>query len=291
MANESISILKDSKVYSPPKPGSVRTYQLLGLRMDPDTKSLVCPQSKKIPNKFLINDKKGQIDNVKSYVFVSHQDPSVSSNSIPASQRGKIFFTRAAQGKIHISGDNPEQFELDKALFFHQANKSNIKKPWHIKPKGGEYKFEMIDKNAIAEVNVENIERRNDSENVIKDMKVASLRDTYELLFKQDSEGLTQKEVRSALYQYVQKDDHAQNFLTLSQSEQMKAKVVIRQAMEQKIIKVSVEGTSFVWVKGGELICAKLARKSIQDSLLIFLVTDDGKDIFKTLKDLTEAKD
>lgn len=286
MANESISILKD---YKPPRPGRSRVYRLLGLRIDSITKGFVCPQSSTIANKFLINDKKNGRDEVKSFVFVSHQDPSVSSNSIPTSQRGKIKFTRAALGEIRISGDNPENFELDKALFFHQQNISNIGKDWHIKPRSRKYVFELIDHKAIASINIKSVERRNDSENVIKEMKIAMLRDTFEMLFKQDSEGFSVEEVRSQLYNYVQKDDQASNFLTLSQSEQMKAKVIIRNAVEGNIIKKSTEGTSWRWTKGGELICNKLPRKSVLDSLLIFLVTDDGKDVYKTLKDLTEA--
>ena len=289
MANESISVLK-SKEYSPPRPGWTRTYKLLGLRIDEVTGKLVCPNSRKISNKFLVNDKKGDQDNVKSFVYVSHQDPSVSSDSIPASQRGKIVFLHNAMGRIHISGDNPEQFEMDKALFFHQQNKSNVGKPWHIKPKSGLYVFELVDPKAKAVVNINQVERRNDSENIIKEMKVPVMRDTYELLFKQDSEGFSEKEIRSHLYDYVQKDDNAQNFLVLSQSEQMKNKVIVRNAIEQKFIEASIGGTSYVWSKGKELICNKLPRISLQDSLLKFLVTDDGKDIFKTLKDLTEAK-
>ena len=286
MANESISILKE---YNPPRPGKTRVYRLLGIRIDPETKQFVCPQSRKVANKFLLNDKKNGKDGVKSFVYVSHQDPTVSSDSIPASQRGRIVFTRAAMGEIRISGNNPEEFELDKALHFHQQNISNVGKPWHIRPRTGEYLFEWVDKKAIASVNIHNVERRNDSENIIKAMKVASLRDTFELLFKQDSEGFSSEEVRSKLYNYVQVDEQAKNFLVLSQSEQMKAKFVIRNAVDQKFIKQSVEGTSWVWVKGGELICNKLPRKSLLDSLLIFLVTNDGKDVFKTLNDLTEA--
>ncbi len=287
MANESISVLKD---YSPPRKGKSRIYRLLGVRIDPDTGTFVCPNTRRLPNKFLINDRKNQRDNVKSFVYVSHQDPSISSNSIPASQRGKIVFLKAAMGEIRISGNNPEEFELDKALFFHQQNISNIDKSWHIKPRTREYLFELVDKGAIADVNIKEIERRNDSENVIKNMKIAILRDTYEMLFKQDSEGIDQKEVRSALYNYVQNDEQAKNFLILSQSEQMKAKVVIRNAIDKKIISESIELTSWMWVKGKETICAKLPRKSNLDSLLIYLVTDEGKDVLKTLKDLTEAK-
>lgn len=283
MANEAISVLKEFK---PLERGRSRTYQLLGLRIDPENKSFICPQSRRIANKFLINDKG---NNVKSYLFVSNHAPTLNGSSLPANQLGKIVFTKEAAGKIIISGDKPEDRELDKALFFHQANKSNIDKSWHVRPRAGQYVFELLDPKTKAEFDNKNFERRNTCENIINEMKVALMRDTYEMLFKQDSEGFDSPVIRNKLYEYVQKDANAQNFIVLNESEQMKAKVIIREAYDKKFI--MKDDTRVRWVNGKELICAKLPRKNMDQSLLIFLVTDDGKDILKTLKDLTEAKE
>ena len=281
MANEGISVLSEFK---PLPPRKTRTYQLLGLRIDPISKGFVCPQSRRIANKFLVQDKKI----VKSFVFVSNHAPTTHGSSLPANQLGSIVFTTEGAGKIIISGDKPEDMELDKALFFHQQNKSNIDKPWHVRPRTGEYIFELLDPKAKAEFNNKNFERRNTCENIIADMKVAMLRDTYEVIFKQDSEGFDSPVVKTKLYEYVQEDANAQNFLILNESEQMKAKVIIRDAYDKKFI--MKDDKSVRWVQGKELICAKLPRKNIDQTLLMFLVTDDGKDILKTLKDLTEAK-
>jgi len=282
MANESIQVIQ--KEFTPLRPGRVRTYQLLGLRIDPENKAFICPQSRRIANKFLIKDK----GTVKSFMLVSNHAPTLNGGSLSANQLGKIVFTKEGLGKIIISGDKPEDMELDKALFFHQQNKSNTDKPWHVRPKGGQYVFELLDPKAKAEFNNKNFERRNTCENIIADMKVAIMRDTYEMIKKQDSEGIDSAVVRNQLYEYVQEDSGAQHFLILNASEQMKAKVIFREALDKKFIKK--DDTSVRWVNGKELICNKLPRKSIDQSFLIFLVTDDGKDVLKTLKDLTEAK-
>lgn len=281
MANEGISVLNEFK---PLTPGRNRTYQLLGLRIDKDNKAFVCPQSRRIANKFLVNDKKG----VKSYVFGANHAPTTTGSSLAPHQLGKIVFTREGRGNIIISGDKPEDMELDKALFFHQQNISNIDKPWHVRPKTGQYVFRLLDPKAKAEFANKNFERRNTCENIIGDMKVALQRDTYEVLFKQDCTGIDSPIVENALYEYVQKDAQAQNFLILNESEQMKAKVIIRDAYDKKLI--TKDDSSVRWVNGKELICAKIARKNIDQSLLLFLITDDGKDVLKTLKDLTKAK-
>ena len=281
MANESISVLNEFK----PLPlGRNRTYQLLGLRMDPLSKGFVCPQSRRIANKFLIKDKKI----VKSYVFAGSHAPTMSGGSLAANQLGSIVFTREGRGEIIISGDKPEDMELDKALFFHQQNLSNIDKPWHVRPKGGQFVFKLLDPKAKAEASNKNFERRNTCENIISEMKVALQKDTYEVIFKQDATGIDSPIVKAELYKYVQEDANAQNFLILNESEQMKAKVVIREAYDKKFI--TKDDSSVRWVDGKELICAKLPRKNIDQSFLVFLVTDDGKDILKTLKDLTGAK-
>lgn len=286
MANEAISVIQDE--FKPLPRGRVRTYELLGLRMDPESKGFVCPQSRRIANKFLVNDKKGVKDNVKSFVFVSNHAPTIESGSLTANQLGGIVFTREGRGRIIISGDKPENIELDKALFFHQQNISNIDKPWHVRPRTGQYVFRLLDPKAKAEFDNKNFERRNTCENIISDMKVALMRDTYEMLFKQDSEGFDSPVVRNKLYKYVQEDANAQNFLVLNSSEQMKAKVIIRDAYDKKFI--MKDDKTVRWVNGKELICQKLPRKNMDQSFLIFLVTDDGKDVLKTLKDLTEAK-
>ncbi len=282
MANESIQVV--SKEFKPLLPGKNRTYQLIGLRMDPLSKGFVCPQSRRIANRFLVKDGKA----VKSFMFVSNHAPTASSGSVPAHQLGAIVFTREGRGNIIISGDKPEDMELDRALFFHQQNISNIDKSWHVRPKTGQYVFRLLDPKAKAEASNKNYERRNTCENIINDMKVALMRDTYEMLFKEDCTGIDSPIVKTRLYKYVQEDTQAQNFLALNESEQMKAKVIIREAYDKKFI--TKDDSSVRWVKGKELICARVARKSIDQSLLLFLITDDGKDILKILKELTEAK-
>lgn len=281
MANEGISVLKE---FNPLPSGRVRTYQLLGLRIDPISKGFVCPQSRRIANKFLVKDKNA----VKSYVFGGSHAPTTAGSSLAPNQLGKIVFTREGSGKIIISGDKPEDMELDKALFFHQQNKSNIDKAWHVRPKTGQYVFELLDPKAKANFDNKNFERRNTCENIIAEMKVALMRDTYEMIFKQDSEGFDSPVVKNKLYEYVQEDANAQNFIVLNESEQMKSKVIIREAYDKKFI--TKDDRTVRWVEGKELICQKLPRKNIDQSFLIFLVTDDGKDILKTLKELTEAK-
>ena len=282
MANESIQVV--SKEFKPLLSGKSRTYQLMGLRMDPHSKGFVCPQSRRIANKFLVKDGKA----VKSFMFVSNHAPTTISGSMPANQLGSIVFTREGRGNIIISGDKPEDMELDRALFFHQQNISNIDKHWHVRPKAGQYVFRLLDPKAKAEADNKDFERRNTCENIISDMKVALQRDTYEVLFKQDATGIDSPIVKAALYKYVQKDAQAQNFLILNESEQMKAKVIIRDAYDKKFI--TKDDRAVRWVQGKEVICQKLPRKNIDQSLLVFLVTDDGKDILKTLKSMTEAK-
>jgi len=285
MANESIGVLKDKK-YSFPKKGQVRIYRLLGLHKDSVNGNFVCPQTRTIPNKFLLND----TGTPKSYVYVSHQDPSIQSNNVPVSQRGKIVFTREARGEIIINGERMDHKLLDEALFFHQQNLSNAEKDWHIKPRTGEYLFELVDYRKKAEVNVHEIERNNDCNSIIKAMTVANSRDTYEMVFKMQSEGLTHSEVKSALYKHVAVAENAKAFIILDKSEQMAIKKIINLAYDGKIIEKAANGTGVVWTQGKELLCNKLPKRSLEQSLITYLITDEGQDVLNTLKELTEPK-
>jgi hypothetical protein len=264
MANESISVVE--KNYKPPKQGERRIYKLLDIGIDPDTKGFRCPNTRKISNKFLVNDG----GTVKSYVFVKHQDPSTRSDSVPDNQKGKIVFAAASGGIISIHGDRPDMFELDKALYFHQQNITNKGESWHVHPRGG-YVFERVDKAKKATQNVETIERRINAEQLIYTFDAKDISDLYEVIFKSNSEGLTEDEIRGELYDYVQNDDNAKALLILKDEKALKIKKIIR-------------------TKGNELICTKLPRKTIDQSLMMYLVTDEGAEVLKTLKDLTEAK-
>jgi len=286
VANESISVISNQKVYSPPGKGENRIYRSLYAGIDPETGFFRCPNNQHIANEFLVNDK----GTVKSFVYVPFETPSRRSDSIPASQKGKIVFTRSGRGEIIIHGDRPDEFNLDKALFFHQQNKSNIGKPWHVRPRTGEYTFELVDFRKKAEDNVEQIERETECRNLILGMKVPIARDTYEMIFNASHEGLTEKQVKSALYKYVENPDNAKAFLILNDSEQLEMKKIIRLCYEKGIIEDANNGNGVVWSKGKTPICAKLPKRSLIHSLMTYLVTDEGREVKKTLKELSEAE-
>lgn len=283
MANESISVINS---YKPPKPGQRRIYRLLGLGIDPETKGFLCPNTREIGSKFLINDG----GTIKSYVFVNHHDPNLNGGSVPSQLQGRIIFTRASRGEISIHGDRPDMFELDKALWFHQQNKSNIGEKFHITPKGGAYAFERLDRAKKATAKIEVTERRIEAEKLIYSYNFAEIKDLYGLLMKTEPEGMTEDEVRGELYEYVHEDDNAKAFLILKDDEALKLKKVIREAKTKKFIKTGTNQTTYVWVKGNELICTKLPRKTLDQSLMTYLVTDEGRDVLKTLKELTGVK-
>lgn len=284
MANESISVIKSA--YKPPKPGQRRLYRLLGLGIDPENKSFLCPNSREIGNKFLINDG----GTVKSYVFVEHHDPSLHGKSIPSQLAGRIIFTRASRGEISIHGDRPELFELDKALYFHQQNKANVGEKWHVPPKARNYAFERVDRAKKATRKVESQERRIEAQRLIYDYDFAEIKDLYELVMKTSPEGMTEDEVRGELYEYCENDDSAKGLLILKDDEALKLKKIIREAKTKKFIEVAVNQTAYVWTKGKEVICTKLPRKTLDQSLMMYLITDDGRDVLKTLKELTKVK-
>jgi hypothetical protein len=284
MVNDTISVVQ--KNYKPPSKGSTRIYRLIDLGIDPHTKKLRCPNSQQIPNKFLIQDG----ETVKSYVYVAFQDPTLTTDSVPISQRGKIVFSRQSLGEIIIYGDRPEMFELDKALYFHQENKTNIGESWHVPPRTGSYTFERIDKQKRALNNVDMIERRIEAQNLVYKMDEFDLLDLYEVIFKTSAPGFTEDEMRSEIYEYLQKDDNVKAFLILKDDNILKLKKIIREAKTKNLIKVDKTGNSMVWSKGGDLLCTKLPRKTVDQSLMLYLITDEGKEVYKTLKELTEAK-
>jgi hypothetical protein len=282
MANESISVLK---TYKPPKPGQRRIYRLLGLGIDRENKSFLCPNSREIGNKFLVNDK----GTIKSYVFVGHQDPTNSSSSVPSHQQGRIIFTRASRGEISIHGDRPEMFPLDEALFYHQQNRTNIDEPWHVPPKGRDYAFERLDRAKKATHKVEMRERIIEAQRLIYDYTEDEIRDLYELVKKTSPIGMSEDEVRDELYVYAEDDDNARALLILKDDEALKLKKIIRVAKTSKFIEPATNQTTYVWSKGKELLCTKLPRKTLDQSLMIYLVTDEGRDVYKTLKELTKV--
>jgi hypothetical protein len=283
MANESISVIKS---YKPPPPGTRRIYRLLGIGVDPVTKAFRCPNTSIIPNQFLINDK----GTLKSYAFVKAHEPSLNGTGVPSKALGQIKFTFAQRGEISIHGDRPELFELDKALWFHQLNRANMGEDWHVPPKGNQYRFERIDRAKKATQKVEVTERRIEAEKLIYNYSLSEIKDLYSLVYKSEAEGLSEDEIRGELYDYVSKDDNAKALLILKDDEALKIKKMIRQAKEKEFIKAGNNQTTYIWVKGGELICNKLPRKTLDQSLMTYLVTDDGRNVLKTLKELTGVK-
>jgi hypothetical protein len=283
MVNENISVLK---TYKPPKPGTRRIYRLLGIGVDPITKAFRCPNSVHVANQFLINDD----GEPKSFAFVDKFNPSLNNGNVPSHMLGKIRFDFSKRGEISIHGDRPDMFKLDQALWFHQQNKSNVGQKWHVPPTGNQYVFERLDHAKKATRKVEAKERRIEAERIIYEYNFNEIKDLYSLVLKRDPVGLTEDEVRGELYDYVEQEDNAQALLILKDDEGLQIKKIIREAKAKKFIETGTNQTTYLWTKGKEIICTKLPRKTLDQSLMMYLVTDEGRDVLKTLKELTKVK-
>jgi hypothetical protein len=287
MAINDFSFLKGKDAeFKPLGPKQHRTYKLLGVHIDPATREVICPNTLQVGNTFVVRDK----DQVKTFVYVKSINPSLNSDNIPKHMMGEIVFERAAVGEITCYGDNPADLEKDKALFFHQSNRSNIGKEWHVPPPSGNYQFELLDKRKKAESDSHDVETHSTCVQIIKDMTPPAMRDTYEIVYQQTHEGLELEEVKQFLYDYIKTPQNAENFITLSKSETIKVKAIIREAFEKKFIKEDESGAKVVWTTGNEVIATKIPRKTMEASLVTHFATKDGRLVLERLKELTEAK-
>lgn len=287
MAINDFSFLKGkNSPFEPLKPGQHRTYRLLGVRMDKATGNIICPNTHRIGNKFVVRDG----NEVKTYVYVESMDPTIKGDRIPSHLLGNLVFEYSAAGEINCYGNNAGDIEKDKALFFHQANISNVGKEWHIPPSSGNYVFELVDRRKKAESDSHDVETYSTCVQIIKDMTPPTMRDTYEVVYKQSHEGLELEEVKQFLYDYIKTPQNAENFITLSKSETVKVKAIIREAFEKGFIKEDESGQKVIWTTGNELIATKIPRKTMEASLVTHFATKDGRLVLERLKELIEAK-
>ena len=71
----------------------------------------------------------------------------------------------------------------------------------------------------------------------------------------------------------------------------MKVRKVIANAKQRGHIRYDATGAKWVWGKGGQMICNKMPKKSPEDSLVTYFVTEEGGEVFKILSAMGTPKD
>ena len=84
--------------------------------------------------------------------------------------------------------------------------------------------------------------------------------------------------------------DGARRILTLSNDKDTILRKLIKTAFSLDIIKKSSSETEILWSKGGEPVCTKVPKRTLEDSLILFFATEDGAEVLRILKDTVESR-
>lgn len=200
---------------------------------------------------------------------------------------GDIVFSRGNMGMFEWFGDAATK-ELAKYLFFCNVNKSNIDKPWHIKP--SEYIIQIISN----EANVTSLAsaRKLDSayrkiEEIAANPK--ALQTVKMGMFPNDYMNFSDEQIVLKLRAIAATPpDGADKILRLSGGPDMQMNVIIQKFVKAAMIKYNDVSSSWEFVDG-RIIVKSGAEETPVQALKAFFSTDAGQKVYDLLAQNEEA--
>lgn len=277
-----------------PAEGEVRRYKLntitKGTKGADGGRHYKIPQSKSLPTSYPILDQ-GQPKNI---VYVTRVLPT--DNPEQAKQElGSVEFLAADGGMISITKDNyVSLMNVDIYLFFCPFLLGANTKSYYLKHKFGMF-IKLDDPEILAADFLEIDELIHKAKGVVYGMAKEMKAIVIDQLKLGHSARMSEKEMGQKLIQYCdslingQQGSAARRIITLSEDKEIALTKLIKTAMAMDKIRPSVGETEMIWSKGGETICPKLPGKTLIDSMLIFFVSNDGREVLGALKGSIEA--
>lgn len=277
-----------------PKKGEVRRYKLTsivkGIKGTDGNRPYRIPQSKSLPHSYPILDD-GEHKNI---VMVDRIVPT--DNPKKAKQiLGFVEFLATDGGMISITNENyTKLMNVDKFLFFSPFLVGANEKSYYIKHKWGMFiKLDNPEQNAEDFLNVD--EEIVKAKGVVYQMEKQMMGIVVDQLKLGHSARMSEKAMRQALIIFCEatlkgtKGAGAKRILSLSQDKEIALTKLIKTAIAMDKIRPSENQTEMIWSKGGEVICPKLPGKTLIDSMLLFFISSDGREVLGALKGSIEA--
>jgi hypothetical protein len=275
-----------------PAEGESRTYKLAGIRKNPTKEggmSFVMPNSRSLPSSYPVLDE----GRPKNIVFVKGQTPT-EDPSKTLQQLGYVEFRREDSCTIRVTHDNYVQtMYIDMFLFFSPYIVGANEKPWYLKAKEGMFiVLERPEDMAADFLDIDQLIHQ--AKTVVYGFNKDMLGIVVDQLKLGHSARMSEKEMRQKLIQYCDArikntpGAGAKRILSLTENSDVTLRKLIKAATKLEKIRIGDSQTEWVWVNGGEAICPKLPSKTLEDSLIMFFMSDDGREVLGTLKNMVK---
>jgi len=276
-----------------PAKGEIRKYVLDGIRKRATPEggqTYTMPNSRSLPTSYPVMD--GDVE--KSIVYVNRVLPTEDPNKT-TQELGYVEFRMEDACAISVSHENYNVTKNDDMfLFFSPFLIGAQKKPWYLKHKLGMFVIqespELLAGNFIdTDMEIHNAKA------VVYKMSKEMRGIVIDQLKLGHAARMSDKEMTAALIRYCEARIHgkagagAKRILTLAENKDVVLRKLIKTAVNMGKIKASDSGTEMIWVQGGGSICPKLAGKTLEDSMILFFVSPEGREVLGSLKAIIEA--
>ena len=274
-------------LYQPPRANEVRVYRLLGIRPKKSKEGVsayTVPNSRSLPDSYLVVDNNEQ----KTVVYTERMLPTDDPQKVRR-KAGIIEFRMENIGEIRIQPENYARMaQIDKFLFFCPWVKhSDGLKDWQTRDNLGQF-IELVDKQGEARKLLEKEDSIFDAKMAINEMTEKDMEITILQMKLGMPKFLTFEEKKAALVKASSNEKYAKKITAMQGEEDMMLRRFLLNAVDKGII--TNEGNDWNWGEGGELITKKMPGKTVEDSLIYYLKTEQGGEV-KVMIELTlEAK-
>jgi hypothetical protein len=281
-----------------PKKGEERIYQLMNISqeevsLDPKnlrklTKRLRMPNTYTLPKSYVIYDyikqEKVKIELIKTTMPTGPNAVRPTIN-IP----GRVTFSAFAMCEIRVNEDNyKELMEIDKFLFFTPWLEQNQDQKFNIRHSWGPI-YTLKDKKSVARKSVDEAKFVTFAHAKLLEMSKEEIAIICSAL-KLGNESYSYEEQIDSLMKFYSKPENAKTFQALTEDNEIRLRALIKESQKVGIIRVDGSGSRWIWSKGEETISTKYPGKTMEDSLLLFFATPEGREVSKILFDIVKEE-
>ena len=272
--------------------GQTLRFQLEGVYVDKVTKKLVCPKSKNLPKVDRIWDPwGGQTGKGAAAQYEGdYVDIGLIIREVPAPQDsardtvvefGKVEFFQTFAGIIEVHGGNLAEERMLPMLFFCNRNKSNVGKPWFIKPPGKAI-YSQLQKEQKAKEDLSKELRIDQAKALISKFTEEEVKTAAAGLMPHQYRSMTNEQrILSLRALAVSNPD---KILDLSGDVAVQTTALIEAFLQAHLIKIDQTKGQVLWVDDNSTICLIKPGQTPHNSLKHYFMTDIGNEVLKTLE-------
>lgn len=271
--------LKKEWGFEPLKPSEVKVYQLVNIKIDKETKELICPAGQGITHRYTILDyphptKMGQskdskipktIEDISGFKTVASKGGGLND----VSRFHHIQFTKDEKGCIRLYGNRARDQRQFEFMFFHPSNQTNYGKHGHMRPKNG-YIYRLLEeaKDAADHIGLDRQIRK--AKNTVDDMLPEDVEIFADKYLHDETMHLTVEEKRFRILKWVESSGNHHKVNVFQEEYNADARREIRKALKNGVIKLSDDKVSIIWGDDNEVIHNVKPGMKWEDSLVGF---------------------